>query len=363
MYTTNFEIQSYWGKLFTLHYWHHYFSDRVCRDFSIEPTEATKDLMRNFRMVFKPVKDGVVVLYDKAKTDMLLRITNPTPEKLTFIVRHTNPRFINFTEIPFTPIETLFYFNNLKKNVSSLQEKLLHPQAFVAAAPETQVQRVTRVFEYTFDTPVAYQDITITDATGKEIVKKELGEGQESIKKTTHTIHLGGMPFGCFTIKAKGAKNVLQCYTTDFAFDKCFGVIDIYLNDAPDTANRLVDGKGGMTSPDYYIQYNARVTYWRYYIVENDNVQYNAHQVLDKDKKIEFGSSAAVTLNNGRTATLITSKTPIPLKQYPVSKFELNMKRNGKGTTATVNLPLANVEVIKPDMREGKVYSDIYVHL
>jgi hypothetical protein len=106
------QIESQHREFFGVLCLHDYYSDLVCKDMEFEPTPETAVVLRNYKLIFKPVDFGFVVLYTPGSSEESLR-GMPPKTRLSFYLRNRNPKFMNFTKIKFWPEGVVFHYSNL----------------------------------------------------------------------------------------------------------------------------------------------------------------------------------------------------------------------------------------------------------
>ena len=77
---------------------HSYYADGVCPDFSLEPTSDTERLLKNYRCILKPSKNGVVAVTELGD-DGLPVIAVDAAVKFRFNLRLRNGDFALFTDL------------------------------------------------------------------------------------------------------------------------------------------------------------------------------------------------------------------------------------------------------------------------
>lgn len=184
---TYLHIETRHKELFGLVCYHEYFTDKLCNVLEIEPTEETKELLRNYHLIFKPLPFGFLVTYSPEDSPQRLK-HSPKETRFSFLIKSRDARFVNYTDIPFQrvweglhfsnmdggevdididiPRQVYYYFKQL--NVANSRKKLLH-------LPElTEVIFKPRKFIFDIlgegvgDKEVSYEDLIMVDEWGKE---------------------------------------------------------------------------------------------------------------------------------------------------------------------------------------------------
>lgn len=382
------QIKSYWSELFRISCRHDYYRDGICKDLEFVPTEDTQILLKNFRLLFRKQDDGMVVLFNKDKALKLFKSPYLQTSKMSFQIFGSNPLLLHFTALPFQGAGKVYWFNNLVNQLSKDKNKLIHDSPQLDSEGKQQLPLRPPRFGHTFEKALAYKDLKIVDALGKEMPKKpllqvmQLGKIPKSLaqqptdiiektlqqeKTTSHILDLAHLPGGKYTLKATKGITDFDFYLTDKFNPNLFGMLDIYF-DGPNKNYQFYDKKA-ITTQDYYIQMHHRSTYWKYILVRNDKNNGKSKltdaKVSLNGKALAFTKPVPIVLNNGRKAYSIESKEAMPLLQKwtDKEKLELTLKKDSKWLSKKSFLPKPKVEMIKPDKDSGKIYSVTYFYL
>jgi len=247
-------------KLFSINMVHEFYGDKMPRQLRIIPTEECRLAMRNYKLVFKPQEGGCLVL---TRSDELGQILfKPNSEfKLSFAIQSADPFFINYTNLPLTSTQNIYYFNNLEANLNRENQKLLHKEAFVYDKDEI----VTRspYFNHHFKEPISTKKLWIEDMEGNEIWAKDI----EVEELRGCPIDLRYEPLGKYTLKGEGGY-VFDFYTTMINPELYVGFIDICLTDSVTPDYRpLQKQTEQVVAQDYVIHFNNRATRWKYFFL------------------------------------------------------------------------------------------------
>jgi hypothetical protein len=169
---------------------HNYYTDKICRDLEFEPTVETSMVLRNYKLVFKPADFGFLILYTPDSSEERLRAM-PPGTRLSFNIRCKNPRFMNFSQVPFWPEgvafhytnaldahedlkteftgDVYYYFKGLK--VGDVRKKLLHLPEHVLLSKRSSRFNVGLGIDDPNEKGVSYDSIVIKDEFGSETLK------------------------------------------------------------------------------------------------------------------------------------------------------------------------------------------------
>jgi|GEM_PF-5620160 len=363
------DVNSHWGVLASFQFQHNYYKDKGCADFEVIPTQETLEFMKNYRMLFKTNKSGFKILHREGTTAMLLTDNDEVLDaKLSFIVKNGNNKFINFSNLPFLDSEAIYYFSNANGSLSKDKGKLLHKGDDVNVSDDSQLFMMPKLFNFTFTKPVKFSDLEITNCFKEKIKLKKarVNTHTDDIAITQHKIDLRGYPGGKYVLNApKGGVKDFKFYATEETKLKCFGVIDLFL-DKKVKKDFCLFNKNNVISQDFAVLFESRSTYWKYYVVDkNSQIKYRHHKIVSKEGDVEFSKAEKITLDNGMEVIQMVSKQPIAFNESQQNKFRLELSKNpeGKGNIFTINLPAAGINLIKPDRKTKKVFSEIFVYI
>lgn len=179
------QIESRHKEFFGLICYHDYYTDLLCKDFIIEPTQETVQQLRNYHLIHKPLDFGFLVTYSPEESPQRLKYAT---EKLrfSFTMRLRNKRFVNFTDLPFHSDWQAFHYSNLnvgssevtghisrdlyyyfkQLNVVDSQKKLLHLPQHTEVVLKPRRFNFDIVREGLSADPVGYDKINLYDEWG-----------------------------------------------------------------------------------------------------------------------------------------------------------------------------------------------------
>lgn len=373
-------------------------------------------LLRNYGLVFKPADFGFIVLY--APDDSPERLAKMPPKtRLSFQIKNTNQRFMNFTQIPFWPEGVAFHYSNLyqgekdiemeiprdvyyyfkRLNVGDVRKKLLHLPEHVL------LSRRSRHFNFALsgDTKgVSYDEVVIKDEWGEETLEKgvpykkrfrdankdlfrryldhatrglsregltpsqkekriiEIGDQQEkelsAAKSIDQAIDLRHAPYGKYMIQM--GKNPAQpIYVSENVDNQIFGILDIHL-DAPKDAllNRKAKSLDEVVNPQlFHFNFEARSTYWRYIFMNYDNSKVTPKLIRDENNQLSFTEPIQSHLEQIGTA-MSYCESEKPIPLKDRPQHILFLSRmNGKRSMKEIRLATPIPDKVKPELVDG----------
>lgn len=343
-------------RLFRVVVTHTYYTqdDGLCRDLRFAPEPASAKLMASLGMAFKEEEAGFSVLArpsDSKSLDNYLRVdAQGTPDqpqywsRLTFLMTMTNPLFIGITALPIDtkPTTVNLYGSNLDAHRQG-GAVVLSPGSFMdgdALYPVVGVEKQLVV-------PSSARCVTLADISGEVVRRCDVNASGKTTTPNVVTIDLSGLSYGFYTIGTEDAAGQ-PVDGSDYPRPVLYvpgrpltmGVLDmLFTQPTPDsggiypTPSLFGDGSaagqpGGTT---YHLRFDARSTYWRYYVVPQ-----RSSGTLDQLSIDGAGTSfrqhrQPVRLPDGALATLFEARKPLPLRQKSAQRFRLTGRRRDDG--------------------------------
>ena len=344
---------------------HDYYTDGRCNDFDIVPNAATAAALQGLGIRWKMV-DNVLLLLVKVKTNETVATENGKPYidipqglKLTFYVDLVNANFVNFTNVPYQPQNTIFYFTNVYKTkigsqyyinkqlpafsnagnylignmvhdgANNVFEALKQPlsggshstsdgnwwykrdhQQYVGTDDAITITegRLTvpvasaAIFDidlFSMD-PVTF-DYTVAAGSTQHL---EFADNQLAVPVATD-----GLLPGKYRVRINGADRFFLL-DKDATYKRYFGIIELYHSFSNGNDLAWLDGSGKPKAIEYIIRFANRLVLWKY-IVHSDEIT----GIEDTDKPGAFQEALL--------PHQFISVNPLPLKQQPVKTLQL----------------------------------------
>jgi len=308
-------------------------------------------------LVLKESNGDYFVLYEPAKIDALLaEVEGNNQVRFTYFLYTSNQYFLNFTDLPIENNSEILYLSNSKVNHSG-SNVFLHTSEFVSKTDRFKLQQ-----EVAIAGDGKEKLIELKDDDGEVIFKKKLrAEDRYMVINNTN------VPIGKYHLYENGKLKNTFILFSNIPVYKPVAIVSISISGK--TKEEFVEGVKELDVPlfDYKVSFSARNTYWKYFLISkyNNNLK---NAVIDSGAdNLKFKGPEEVKMKNGSDAVVFVSETPLPLKQIYDLRFQLKSVRNGisSGKTLMDKLPLASVEMIKPESREenSKVFSEIIVYI
>lgn len=395
-------------RLLTVTFTHNYYtqSDGLCVDFSVIPSEATSQLMASLGLAFKNEAAGFAVFFQPVKLDNLISYLrrnaqdSVTPSgfwsRMTFLLLLTNPEFVGITALP---IETKLSQVNLfgcnlyahrRENAAQADlddVALLTPGSYMGGEALRQLVGA----EVNLLVPAETRQVVVTDLSGAVVISSPsangvtIFEGISSDDPKRATLDFSSLSHDVYTISIedKGGKPIdAPGYPREVLYvpgdGTSIALLDLlFTQPEPDSGGiypipSLFDSvprPGECGNLAYQLAFEARRTYWHYYVVP----QIPGSHLQDLEIVGPGASFAAhpqpVRLPDGSLATLLTADTALPLRQKSGQQFNLNGVRHDPGghknPISLTRLPVAPAAPVWPgptdDSATGRSEMFLYV--
>ncbi len=124
----------------------------------------------------------------------------------------------------------------------------------------------------------------------------------------------------------------------------------------------LFDENLNVSPKKYYIKFNSRQTFWKYYLL--GNVTENNLYITDMNGETEFEFAGMESLSDNRIASTFKSKTTLPMRERYDHCFQLKERGPGGEKVLIKRLPVASTDQINMEIIDGKetLISEIYIN-
>lgn len=224
------------------------------------------------------------------------------------------------------------------------------------------------VLRFEYAEPLTNADIRVEDELGKTIYE-QTQEGEWAFAN----INLNGEPPGKYYLYIDHIPE-LEFYLLPPSVGKIFGVLDLYIDRSDTSIYSFFDMQGNTIRQDYTLRFKNRAVRWKYLLIENTpNPIHSDPQISDVRRTVvmraetlmQFESPVEVVLDSGIKATMIATKTAIPLREVHDEKFKLRTKKGKAKVENMLDLPCASARSnFKTDLEnKNEVFSELLVYL
>lgn len=349
-------------QLFNISAVHDFYKDRnSVNDVKFSPTPETVALLKGLRMLVRTTSPGLTVLAQVASnsSDKLLFPFGLNDKiKFVFKVEQVNPYFQNFSDLAipkpdipfFNPLQMAYYFTNLNTNPINLTNpaqslKLLSVPGIPNTSEVDRVVLLPKVFKFHLPTPVLSVTIELWEKNG--VVPLEVKAKTGSIASPIAFVELDWKkyPSGFYKIRKNSDPFVNIYLDNDLYGERPFGIAELFHNNNVDTTYAFAVSGGGSTvniNPQFYhIFFKSRNTIWRY------QFQKDIANIIIRDQKGDFTKDVA----NKK----FESSSPIAFSE---AYRTVEMSVSGG---PFMKVPNPDYRIMKPDLANNKVYTEIYL--
>jgi len=305
------------GILFTIELLHKFFTDQLCRDFTITPSALTAQALNGHKIIVKQYQHQ---LYAGVKLDGSGK-PFVIPEEgmpMTFFLQLKAPLFFNYTNLPFTyTAGKIYHFTNRNNNISNGKNFLSLPTPYNNATTYKPGDLATNASGTVFeairtstgvpppaDNVLSDSWIQVDPATGRNRYMSEADAVQWLPSRSTwhfttdqssaniqvwgydlvardythsvltqtisfthptraFTLDLTGLPPGRYKMNINGQEGGIYLNDELIGAD-AFAVIEIFQESSLPAACQLLDGSNNLKSPLYSLYFLNRSTIWKY---------------------------------------------------------------------------------------------------
>lgn len=308
---------------------HSYFKDGFDKFVTLYPDSATDALLKNGKMLFKRLPNGITLLYKTLDDESTPFVELAKDQHFTFVLKSQNiSGLLNVTDLDESlarPFKTgnIVYFTNNPANVSFNRN---NPEILSAEIIDTLRNPL---FTYKFNingNPTSIK-MKVTNAAGNPVSVGKDANGNnlpETISVSINSnntfeqqIDLRGYDRGRYLITIKNADESITLKSEEIYADEqlerenILGIVDIVYN----AASSNLYGE----TEEYKLQFEFSETFWKYYIV-------------NKSKNINFETDSLLISDVG---TLNGSPYLINDFQRAYSSIEISAKTSGTAGNST----------------------------
>lgn len=402
-------VRNRYARLMQVEIQHGYYvnaeSGGACPDFNAQPTPPTQKTMRSLGLIFFPEAAGFSILYDTNKAEGLygyLRRQGMTPQgsaraeywtRLSFTLSLNNLNFVNFTDIPIdtNPNKKNFYFTNQDAHGEGADVILNKGERIDGAAllpiegSEVRVltpQEVDRVIALDIaGQPVSFEVagvrlpyiprcVPVAGSPPTEVCRTSVYldfSTEDEDKYVICATNVDGAPLWQWPIVYTTAEPNPLCFI-DLLFSQPTAMADgVY-----PVQHLYPDDKTKIATVRYVLRFDARSTYWRYYIVPQPPEKTLDDLVIETMgdvPPVSFTGPINVRLINGAPAYCFRSDKPLLLQQQSTHRFRLKglvRFQSAVDDVLVARMPVAGATQVLPEGGAddpNKIYSDIYVYV
>ncbi len=260
-------------QLFSLEIQHGFYTDQRCRDFHIEATTETQQLLINLRCVLKPLPNGFRVLIQVSDQGAPF-IALPPKSIFRFQLRLQNPDFMRFTDLAaMTSVAAPMYINKASDTTLDLVSR----ETFFTERLNVQQPAVKESFILSgLPLPGSQPDVFAIDGLGAGSRLLKYVEATKVIDVNSTAAKQGDL----FTVSYPTAGELAQ---------GVFVEAQITIGNATAVFSE--------SSNAFQLKFTAKKYRWKYYVVLNKTANTSTPpSIEDKDKAIVFDAAGFTDL-------------------------------------------------------------------
>ena len=280
---------------------HDYFKDGFDKFVTLSPTTETQALLRNGKMLFKKLPNGVTILYRALDDEITPFVELGKDQHFTFVLKAEDiTGLLNITDLDESSSRqfgtgNIVYFTN---NPASPSINRNNPEILSHEIIDT-LRGPLFTYQFNITGNPATVKMVVSDATGNPVSVGKDANGDPLPETITLSINsnnlfdqqidLRNYKKGRYLITILDAAEILtlkeeEIYVDEqLERDKILGIVDIVY----DTASDNLYGE----TEEYKLQFGMSETYWKYYIVnKSQNIDLSSDSLLITDTGIANGS-------------------------------------------------------------------------
>ncbi|MBK6282394.1 MAG: hypothetical protein IPF54_06730 [Draconibacterium sp.] len=279
---------------------HNYFKDGLDRFVTLYPNAATEALLRNGKMLFKRLPNGITILYKTLDDETTPFVELDKNQHFVFVIKSANiPGLLNITDFDESPMRQfgsgkIIYFTNDPANPSHNSNS---PEILTNEILDS-VKGPLFTYQFSINGNPATVKIIVTDAAGNPVSVGKDGNGValpttislsiNSNNTFEQQIDLRDYQRGRYQIEIKNDAETLTLKSEEIYVDELLekdnilGVVDILYNAATDNLY-------GETE-EYKIQLKSADSFWKFYIInKSKNIDFSTDSLLITDSGVLNG--------------------------------------------------------------------------
>lgn len=327
-------------------------------DLLFKPTSECRNILKNYRLIFKSSKEGFRILgqvkdIDTSPHKLLIPIDEGV--KFTFTISLLNPYFVNFSQLPIENTRgKLYRFTNLQESVMAGAISL----SKIAGSPVSSADLMTIkpkrfTTEIDIPPPTTQTRIILKDRKNISILDEKVNIDPNTGKGIINT-DLSSLEDGIYSLTIDGAEETF--FSSDHCFtNTIFGVVEIFNGSEPPESCRFINTTDEITPVTYIIPFAARSCIWKYNLVQR------VHTISDP---------MSITITNQSGLSFI----PESIQEYNEYIVQLPFRSDDeielrcKDNNCTINFPESS-EIPQPSFANIKfdendhIFIDSYIYI
>ena len=338
-----------YSLLFSVKLVHNYFSDNRLSSFYISPDPTTEKLMSNLDLLLQQTADGFAIYYNSELLNLQKDELAFLGKRLNLLLHISDQDFFNYTFLP-PSANSLLCFTNAGHQQSTSKISNFPPLSTNSLVSQADLYQCKGSTIYIPALPADQSHIKLTDLFGNTIPPFQ--------------ITANGMQYaqlnGMYYLYQQTAKTAIYCNPL-VCTKNIQAVFELYLANPLIKAPFNICGTKDHATQTFLINFDARSVFWRYNIVNKNNIIVNILSIATNNNKIKFVRQGNVNTANFPTYVFV-SESAIKTQQYGMEEFNLVISEdgdNGKKVIESCSIP--SISTLKTE--ENRDYISTYVYI
>jgi len=301
---------------------HNYFKDGIDRFVTLFPNAATETLLRNGKMLFKRLPNGITILYKTLDDETTPFVELDKNQHFVFVLKSANiPGLLNITDFDESSLRQygsgkIIYYTNDPANASHNSNS---PEILTDEILDS-VKGPLFTYQFSINGNPATVKIIVTNAAGNPVSVGKDGDGIalpttislliNSNNTFEQQIDLRDYQRGRYQIEIKNDTETLTLKTEEIYVDELLekdnilGIVDIVYNQATDNLYSETE--------EYKVQLKSAGSFWKFYIInKSKNIDFSTDSLLITDSGVLNGVPYIINDFQRVYASIgLTAKTP-----------------------------------------------------
>lgn len=327
-----------------------YFRNGICSSFYIIPFNSTGKKLKNYNILMDR-KSNIFSFYIGMENQEIFSIEKDCSgiNDLYFQLISSDPAFANYTDLPVSNKQQIFYLEN-----SNTSTSLLHKDPFVSQKEILAIK--PKIFNFQLQDGVKVLEVKTREG---KIIESQSFEGNMQKSCLINLIH---QVDGVYEIWVNDQLRETFFSSGEELAENCIAVIHLSIE------NLIENYQDGMT---YNIVYNARSVFWQYQVVipESRKIEVLDLSVDGISEENYEGPEKEVIIGN-QTAQVFTSSIPVQLQYQleanPLLHVTYSNDFSSRRNQLEIKLPnpeVAELKMYNQGKNEGSFFSSTIIYV
>ncbi|UII27388.1 hypothetical protein LVD15_02860 [Fulvivirga maritima] len=335
-------------KLFSVNYFHEYYSSGKFRGVRQVLDGNTKSLLKSYGIVLRDFDSGFSLLYRESENGSSLLKNIKSPLRFCFFLIAKDTSFYNYSDIS-TALNEPYWLTNL-----GAEEQQLHKGDYLAGGEQVVLVSSVLDIKNHLNAVGSDSDISIKNLYGEVFHQR----GWASIDQAEFNLFLKESGY----LKISTQDQNYSFYYKPSGLKQCMAVLNIVIEPGSGGKHHFDTIKG----TDYTINIASRATTWKYNLIHRDDGKYAEFKVYSGKNEVPLNDVQDKIMVTGEKAYYIETTAPIQLQERYERHMELEMVKieAGRNVKKRMNLPTPDVNKVRMQAEQGEIraYSEMYIY-